>query len=179
MRLEWPMGELFRTARNEQESAALELLGPDGPHMLDHELFKHVTLKLPAEGFDDDGAVAVLDWDGVIAYLDDLTDSSNEFRREEAAMLAVACSLARGYKIDLAKVATAVSRRPKLLARVAYSILSATGNQDFTIRWPKESTRPPFVRIVDHHGTVIQEAGHCPEAEWHQVDMYSYRETPW
>lgn len=80
-------------------------------------------------------------------------------QRARRCMLAVACSLACGHRVDLGEVADAVRHRSDIAAWVASTVLQAAGHTDHVVRWPQRPLLPRYVRIVAATGDVIQEAG--------------------
>lgn len=167
-----PYAALRRTARSESEEAAIDLLEDCSPWLRRPEVAQHITLTVPSDhDWDDpDSGAAVVDWDGVAVTLDEMYENQQGSRDDiYTGILAIACSLANGHKIDLRRVVNAL--RPEYhAAAVALAILRAARHREHVVRWPKKPDRPSNVRIVDVHGNVVQEAGTSSGEEWHEFD---------
>lgn len=166
-----PIIALRHGVRTDQELAAIELLEREGPWLRRHEVAQHITVTVPCDGhYDDDSSTAVIDWDNIVQSLDGMASTPNIHERANRAILAVACSMARGHKIDLGEVAITLRHRADLAAWVVSAILYAAGHLDHVVRWPKKPALPSYVRIVDCLGKVIQEAGQASgEDQWHET----------
>ena len=165
--MEWaeiPMGALFHGARNDRERCAIALLDREA-WLRRREVASHVTVTVGGDGvLDEDSAIATIDWDGVVRSLKD-TSSNTVHTRGAASVLAVACSLACGHLVDLAEVTGSLRHRPDLAAYIASALVHAAGHSDHVVRWPRRPVLPSYMRIVDSHGSVVQEAGDAPEEE--------------
>lgn len=178
--MEWfetPLAALYHGARNERDRAAIGLLDREGWwHRPD--VARHVTVTVGGDGeYDDDCSLATVDWEAVVGSLAGIR-SDTVPARASWCVVAVACSLACGHNVDLAKVAEAVQPRPDMAAWIVSALLDAAGHSDHVVRWPRRSRLPSYVRILDPFGAVIQEAGATPGEDWHEIGRPRLRKVP-
>lgn len=168
-----PLRALFDGARGDNEHAALHLLEWAPMWLHRKEVAQHITVTVDDCYPDDERAWAVMDWPQVAQTLDD-HETATVAQDRDAAILAVACSLACGHKIDLRRVARSL-RRSDDAAAVAYAILYAGRHHDHIVRWPEVSRLPNYARIVDTRGRVQQEAGHRHQPQWYELGYFGKR----
>ncbi|GAA5110087.1 hypothetical protein [Haloechinothrix salitolerans] len=170
--MEWaevPLAALYLGSRHDRERAAIGLLDRAG-WLRCREVASCVTVTVGGDGlYDDESAIATIDWDGVAQSFEDMPVSDNTHQRAQQSVLAVACSLASGHRIDLGEVADALRHRPDKAAWAASTVLCAAGHDDHVVRWPQRPQLPRYVRIVAATGDVIQDPGDAPQRRWHEI----------
>lgn len=166
---EVPLAALYLGSRHDRERAAIGLLDRAG-WLRRREVASRVTVTVGGDGlYDDESAIATIDWDGVTRSVEETPVSDNRHVQVQWCVLAVACSLACGHRVDLGEVAEALRHRPDVAAWVASTVLCAAGHDDHVVRWPQRPQLPGYVRIVAATGDVVQDPGDAPQQRWHEL----------